>query len=91
LPVHLQCHPQYLHRTPIHPDCDTYENPVGGMFMVQPMAALLYGRGNGLFDCGPIAVEVVGKGTWYAPNLTYAWAWKRAAERTKLYQVNVYP
>jgi len=52
---------------------------------------ILYATGRWLSsDCRlPVRVEVVNEGTWYHHDLTFAFAWKKAAEKAGL-TVNVF-
>jgi len=91
LPFHLQCHPQALSRTKRHPGCNTNLRPREGEFSREPFLSPAYGAGKWLSaEPGPVSVEVVGRGTWFAPSLPYAMAWKDAAEAVGPWEVNVY-
>lgn len=89
--MHLQCHPQALTRTKRNPGCMTYFKPREGSFSREHFLSPAYGSGKWLStEPGPVSVEVVGRGTWYAPSLPYAMAWKEAAEASGPWVVNVY-
>ena len=90
LPLHLQCHPQYAHKLPRHPDCDTSPDIGPGMLALIPCASILHAVGHLLSkEPGPIHVEVVGHGTWYADDSAFAFRWALAARAAGL-TVNVY-
>lgn len=91
LPLHLQCHPQALRRTTRNPGCNTYLRPREGDFPREHFFSPAYEAGKWLStEPSPVSVEVVGFGTWYAPSLPYAMAWKEAAEASGSLSVNVY-
>lgn len=89
LPMHLQCHPPTLHRTPTHPHCSTFEQRTGGMLDIALFQTLLFREGQGLSKSGPIRVEVDGHGTFRHHDVAEALAWAKAARRASL-TVNVY-
>jgi hypothetical protein len=80
LPLHLQCYPQALHRTPTHPACATFVQPEGYMRAMASTPIMRLLTGSGLSKT-PDRVRVVieGHGTWYAHDSAHAFAWARSA------------
>ena len=80
LPLHLQCHPQALHRTPTHPACETFVQPEGYMraMTTAPLMRLLTGSG---LSTTPDRVRVVVEdhGTFYASDSAHAFTWAKSA------------
>ena len=89
LPLHLQCHPQYLHKLPLHPECREFDQPTGALLAACPFS-ILFRAGRWLSsEPGPVEIVVEGCGTWYHHDSAFAFTWKKAAEKTGL-TVNVY-
>ena len=92
LPLHLQCHPQYLHKLSWHPDCREFDQPTGALLSVLPFS-ILFRAGRWLApERGPdstVEIVVDDCGTWYHHDTAFAFTWKKAAEKTGL-TVNVY-
>lgn len=84
LPLHLQCYPQAMVRTPRHPGCTTSVAWTGVALSLERSMAndtVGYAYGRGLSDT-PSRCKVVvdGHGTWYHHDPMFALGWKRAAE-----------
>jgi len=98
LPLHLQCHPPALHRTPMHPKCRTTNTDVwGAMLALLPAPAMRLLTADGISLTPPpegrwpdrgrpqvplVRVVIDGLGTWYASDSARGMAWAKSVRST---------
>ncbi len=88
LPLHLQCHPIPLTRTPKHPKCETYNTYAGlALRMQRDWGVLSFINGKGLKRKGKY--QIVGEKIYgYTDDPIFAKAWRSAANHYGI-QVNI--